>query len=621
MGKSGAQSGGQRWARIGEAGLPDLLLAAILLGTAAVQVSVGLDPRFQWSPALVLPEACGFVLRVGVGAWFLRTAGQPRHPWTWTGVIVADGLLLSWSFALIRNTQIELLLLLVAHLPFIGAVLRGRQMWSAVAAVLLPSGVILVQRAWATSLWDLSDLLIFWVTALVVGLSTVRATGALAAAEARTRELAARREHEALHDALTGLPNRRLYADRLASTVPHAQRLGREVAVLLIDLDRFKLINDSLGHGAGDELLQAVGQRMSSVLRQEDTLARLGGDEFVVIAQDIQEPSDALVVAANLQEAVGPPINLGGQRIFVTLSIGITFARGRSQDLEAVLREADTAMYRAKSDGGFTVKIFDEGMGELAVRRLRLETQLRRDLSDHAPALWVAYQPIVDPLSTNIVGVEALARWNCDGKPVSPEEFIRIAEEADLIHDLGLRVLRTALVAARAWAPRQPDLTLAVNVSPVQLRRADFCDLVLAILRNEEFPPHRLCLEITESGLVQSGSAAIQNLTDLHQAGVQLAVDDFGSGYSSLAQLRRFSVHRLKADKSFAGDVALLRAVADLGAALQCEVLAEGIETALQRDTLVQLGYRLAQGYFWHKPTAAAGIEQLLVGQASPNTT
>ncbi|UBV44131.1 EAL domain-containing protein (plasmid) [Deinococcus taeanensis] len=620
MSKGEAQSGRLWWARIGEARLPDLLLASILLGTAAVQIAVGLDPRVQWSPALVLPERCGFVLRLAAGAWFLRTAGQPRHSWIWTGVIVVDSLLLTWSFALIRETQIEILLLLVAHLPFIGAVLRGRRLWTALAAVLLPAGVILVQRAWAASLWDLSDLAIFWVAALVVGGSTVRATSALTAAEARTQELAARREHEALHDALTGLPNRRLYADRLANTVPHARRLGMDVAVLLIDLDRFKLINDSLGHAAGDDLLRAVSQRMSSALRQEDTLARLGGDEFVVIAQDIQEPSDALVVAANLQKALGASIDVGGQSVFVTLSVGITFARGRSQDLDAVLREADTAMYRAKSDGGFTVKIFDERMGELAFRRMSLEAQLRQDLSDHAPALWVAYQPIVDPLTTRIVGVEALARWNHHGKAVSPEEFIRIAEESDLIHDLGLRVLHGALAATATWAPLHPHLTLAVNVSPVQLRRADFCAHVLAALRAQDLPPQRLCLEITESGLLESGSASIQNLTELHQAGVQLAVDDFGSGYSSLSQFRRFSVGRLKADRSFAGDLPLLRAVADLGTALQCEVLAEGIETAEQRDNLVQLGYRLAQGYFWHRPKPTAEIEQLLVSQASHGT-
>jgi EAL domain-containing protein (putative c-di-GMP-specific phosphodiesterase class I) len=277
-------------------------------------------------------------------------------------------------------------------------------------------------------------------------------------------------------------------------------------------------------------------------------------------------------------------------------------------------------MYRAKSHGPSSVELFDERMGEMATRRMRLETQLRQDLSDQAPALWVAYQPIVDPRTATIVGMEALARWHHQGQNIAPDEFIRIAEESDLIHDLGLQVLHTALAAASAWTRDRPDLCLAVNVSPVQLRRADFGDHVLSALRAHGLPPHRLSLEITEGTLVDTSEASTRNLTELHRAGVRLAVDDFGSGCSSLSQLRRFAVHRLKADRSLVGDVPLLRAVADLGAALQCEVLAEGIETPEQRDTLVQLGYRQAQGYYWHRPLPAAEIEKLLGGQGSPST-
>ncbi|MFC4453577.1 putative bifunctional diguanylate cyclase/phosphodiesterase [Deinococcus sonorensis] len=603
-----AQSARRRWTRIGEDRLPDQLLAAILLSTAAVQAAVVLDPRHQWSPALAVPEVIGFVLRVAISVWVLRTAGRPRHAWTWAGIIVADALLLTWSFVDILVTTVPILLLLVAHLPFIGVVLQGRQRWSAFAAVLLPSGAVLAQRAWEASWWDLSSLLIFWVAALVVGLSTVRATEALAAAEAR-------RAHESLHDALTGLPNRRLYADRLASAVTHALREGTEVAVLLIDLDRFKLINDSLGHGAGDDLLRAVSRRMRSTLRADDTLARLGGDEFVVIAQGIHGPSDALVVAAHLQDTLRAPLDVAGQRLFVTVSIGIAFARGRRQDLDAVLREADTAMYRAKSAGRSTIRMFDERMGEMAIRRMSLETQLRRDLTEHTSALRVVYQPIVDPRTTRIVAVEALARWHHHGQTVAPDEFIRVAEEADLIHELGVQVLHSALAAATAWSPLHPDLGLAVNVSPVQLQRADFSGHVRDALRAHGRAPHLLSLEITEGALLDGSEVSMRNLSDLHQGGVQLAVDDFGSGCSSLAQLRRFAVHRLKGDRSFADDAPLLRAVADLGAALQCEVLAEGIETAAQRDTVVQLGYRLAQGYYWYRPQRAAEIEQLLVRQ------
>ncbi|PPK93863.1 diguanylate cyclase (GGDEF)-like protein [Kineococcus xinjiangensis] len=496
---------------------------------------------------------------------------------------------------------------------------------------------------------------LYWVAALVIGGSTLRVTRALAAAQthaqalaaqaqaseaqarvsaaqardlagqaqelaARAQELAARREYDAMHDALTGLPNRVLYADRLATAAAHAQRCGADVAVLLIDVDRFKLVNDSRGHQCGDELLIALTRRLTRAVRASDTLARLGGDEFAVIVQDVHTPADALAAAAHLRAALREPFPLDGtgtagpQSVYVTASTGIAFARGRGEgELEVVLREADAAMYLAKARGRGEVEVFDESMGEVAQRRLHLENQLRHDVETGSDALSVAFQPLVDPRDGRVLGVEALARWNSTPYGViGPDEFIAIAEDCELIHDLGRSVLHTTLEHAAWWHSLHPELEIAVNVSPVQLRRPDFAQQVSAALARARVVPQRLCLEITESVLLDTEGATVANLQALDEDGIALAVDDFGSGCSSLGQLRRFAISKLKADRSFVDDPALLRAVADLAAALGASALAEGVETPEQQQSLVRLGYRQAQGYLWARPQPATAITDLL---------
>ncbi|GAB7190109.1 hypothetical protein NUM3379_08150 [Kineococcus sp. NUM-3379] len=609
-------------------GVPDQILAAALLGTLVVQLAVAYTQGpAGWSPHLVVAELAGALWRAFFGSWFALTAGRPRRRWTWAAVLVVDCLLLTLSMAAIPGPAPTILILLLARLPFACSALPVRQLPVAGAAAVGAPALVVLHRALTQDPLEWGTLWVFLVAAALVGGSTVRVTRALAAAEARARELAAqagelaeRRQHDAMHDALTGLANRSLYADRLAAAVAHAERTGTDVAVLLIDLDRFKLVNDSRGHHAGDELLLGIGQRLCDSLRSSDTLARLGGDEFAAIVQDVGSPADALTAAAHLRDALRTPFRLrtagGEQAVYVTASIGIAFARGRAGDLGAVLREADTAMYRAKARGRGLVEVFDESTGHLAQRRLDLETRLRQDLDGPPGELSVAYQPIVDPVSGRALGLEALARWTCAGYgPVAPDEFIAIAEDSGLIHELGREVLRTALADAVRWHRLHPDLEVAVNVSPVQLHRAGFAEEVAGLLAQVPVPAHRLCLEVTEGALLERHGASSANLRALDELGVVLAVDDFGSGYSSLAQLRRFPVGKLKADRSFVDDPPILGAVADLGAALGCPVLAEGVETPRQREVVVERGYTQAQGFLWARPQPAGAISDLLRAQ------
>ncbi|PPK94241.1 diguanylate cyclase (GGDEF)-like protein [Kineococcus xinjiangensis] len=647
-------SGLLRRTRPTEGRLPDQLLAAALLGTAAIQAGVLLNPASLLFPVVHTLTVLGLAFRVLAGSWLLLTVGRPRRAGTRLAVLLVDCLLLVGGFALIPATVTGILVLLLARLPFVCSVLPRRQVVAALALILLGPAAVLVHRAATTDVWQLATLWLYLVAAFLIGGSTLRVTRALAAAEARAlrlavraqaseaqaqasaaaareqaaraEELAARREHEAVHDTLTGLPNRLLYADRLATAVSHAQRSGGDVAVLLLDLDRFKLVNDSRGHAAGDELLVAIGDRLREHLRSSDTLARLGGDEFAVIVQDVRDPDDALVVAAHLHQALRAPFVLrdggaggaeggpgGPGSVYVTASCGVAFARGRSEDLGVVLREADAAMYKAKARGRGLVEVFDDSMGAVAERRLHLETQLRHDLETGSGALTVAFQPVVEPAGGRIVGVEALARWSCARYgAVGPDEFIAVAEDAGLIHDLGRSVLRIALEQSVWWHRLRPDLEVAVNVSPVQLHRADLADEVGHLLARAGVSPQLLCLEVTEGVLLDPHGASAANLRALHELGVKLAVDDFGAGYSSLSQLRRFPLDVLKADRSFVDDPPILRAVADLATALGAQALAEGVETPEQRRQLVELGYARAQGYLWARPQPADAVTEAL---------
>jgi len=424
--------------------------------------------------------------------------------------------------------------------------------------------------------------------------------------------------HQALHDALTGLPNRALFGDRLGHAVQRAERAGTEVAVLFLDLDRFKTVNDSLGHAAGDELLCAVAERIGVCMRSADTAARLGGDEFAVLLEDLTSSSEAVRVAQRIIDALREPIVVAGREVFASASVGV--ATG-DRDADDLLRQADVAMYRAKAEGKGRFALYEDGMQAAVLERLELEADLQRAMERQELVLF--YQPIMALNSGAMAGVEALIRWRHPERGmVTPMAFIPLAEETGLIVELGRFVLLEACRQAAAWraAGAPASLTMNVNLSGRQLEDPQLLDDVAAALRETGVEPGTLVLEITETVLMGDTEATIERLRALRALGVRLAVDDFGTGYSSLRYLNRFPVDVLKMAKPFvdglgAGEEhsALARAIVDLGANLGLQIVAEGIERPEQLKKLQELGCAFGQGYHFGMPMAADGVRPLVL--------
>ncbi|MGH8973575.1 MAG: putative bifunctional diguanylate cyclase/phosphodiesterase [Acidimicrobiia bacterium] len=430
--------------------------------------------------------------------------------------------------------------------------------------------------------------------------------------------------HQAFHDTLTGLPNRALLADRLGQTLARRERRCAEAAVLFLDIDRLKWVNDSLGHAAGDQLLVDVARRLDSVLRPGDTVARFGGDEFVVLCEDLGSAGEAITVAERLREALASPFHVRGREIGLTASIGIALASTSSHDTpDALLRDADAAMYRAKERGRDRVELFDDHMRSRALARLETESTLRRAIDQQE--LRVHYQPVIDLTSGRATGLEALVRWQHPERGlVPPSEFIPVAEETGLIVGLGAFVLAEACTQVARWNNRrsdEPPLTVSVNLSAHQLRAPGLRELVAEALERTSLEPRLLCLEITETALVEDAESNRTALDSLKDLGVTLAVDDFGTGYSSLLYLRRFPVDMLKIDRSFvvgldtnAEDTAIVSGVVGLAQALGLQAVAEGVETPEQAARLRGLGCPLAQGYYWSKPLTVRQTERWFKG-------
>ncbi|MDQ1493149.1 MAG: hypothetical protein QOJ23_5663, partial [Actinomycetota bacterium] len=391
--------------------------------------------------------------------------------------------------------------------------------------------------------------------------------------------------HQALHDALTGLPNRVLLVDRLEQALVRATRTGGRVAVLFLDIDRFKLINDSRGHAAGDELILAVAERLRATIRPADTVARFGGDEFVVVCQDIATLNEAIAVADRIATAMREPFRVTGDEMFLTVSAGIAIS-GPDPSSEALLRNADAAMYRAKEQGRARCEFFDETMQTEATARLELQTAL--NWAVQRDEMRVFYQPLVDVVSGHAVGVEALVRWDHPEQGiVSPESFILLAEETGLIVPIGSAVLHEAARDHRRWREVSPQgpFTISVNLSAHQLRHPGLLDQVRTVLDQHGLEASALCLELTETALLQDLDRHIRVLLGLRSLGVRLALDDFGTGYSSLTYLKRFPVDIVKIDRSFVTglgvdhyDSTIVRGLIELAHALQLVVVAEGIE-------------------------------------------
>ncbi len=429
--------------------------------------------------------------------------------------------------------------------------------------------------------------------------------------------------HQAFHDVLTGLENRFLFLDRLGHALARAGRGGRPTAVIFLDLDDFKAVNDRLGHAAGDRLLVAVGGRLKAVTRAGDTVARLGGDEFAIIIEET-DSAEADQAAARILDTLTPAFLLGDRQIVVRASVGIAVQSSDGADADELLRRADIAMYAAKSAGGNRHVTYEPQLYDATVARMELKADLQGALE--RGELRVAYQPIVDLASAAITGAEALMRWNHPKHgAVAPTDFIPLAEENGLILELGRWILESACRQARAWqeATGRETLSISVNLSGRQIVDPDLAADVGRILAESGLAPPTLTLEMTESVLVQDVEATVGTLQALKALGVRLAIDDFGTGYSSLSYLRQFPIDILKIDRSFISSLdgstdsmALVRSILNLSSTLRLETVAEGIEESEQRDVLRELGAQQGQGYLFARPMAPDDLGELLAGSA-----
>lgn len=425
--------------------------------------------------------------------------------------------------------------------------------------------------------------------------------------------------HDALHDALTGLANRSLLVDRLRLCVERSRRSSRyHYAVLFLDLDRFKVINDSLGHLKGDLLLQQVARRLTECLRGMDTAARLGGDEFVALLEDLHDPSFGSRVAERVYKALARPFDLDGEEVFTSCSIGIAVGSAEYKTPEDVLRDADLAMYRAKEDPSIFYAVFDPEMHERAVSRLQLETSLRRSLENQE--LVLHYQPIVDLRSGEIAALEALVRWRHPSLGiVLPAEFLPVAEETGLIADIGRWVVSEACRDLAAWRSGHSTLAVSVNLSPLDLHQSDLCELIDRELRAASLEGAALHVEVTEGALIGSVELAAKALAELKRLEVRIHIDDFGTGYSSLSHLQRFPIDSLKVDRSFTmemlgdeGKYEIVRTIVAMAHNMGMEVIVEGVESAEQAEALRRLGCEYGQGFFFAEPRPAHAIAALL---------
>ena len=427
----------------------------------------------------------------------------------------------------------------------------------------------------------------------------------------------------AQYDVLTGLPNRALFYDRLRQAVSRAKREQTMVGLMFLDLDRFKQINDTLGHAAGDRVLKVVAERLKSFLREIDTIARLGGDEFTVIIEGVSEPAQLSGIAEKIGKALAEPVDLDGRAMSVSASVGITLYPRDGEDVDQLIKNADIAMYHAKHRGGRQqYQFYDHGMAPLAAEHLELEAKLKRAIEKEEFLLH--YQPVVDVASGRITGMEALIRWQSPQGLVLPANFIPLAEESGLILDIGRWVLRAACAQARKWQREGlPSLRLAVNLSPLQLRQENLLASVAEILRESGLAPQHLELEITENTLMDRSRNTVAMLTRLEHLGVRISIDDFGTGYSSLAYLKQFPVHSLKIDRSFVRDIttdsndaAIVSAIIAMAKSLELGVIAEGVETRQQLDYLRVAGCDGYQGYYFSVPLPAPAFAELVRRQA-----
>ncbi|MEP7053849.1 MAG: EAL domain-containing protein [Actinomycetota bacterium] len=556
------------------------------------------------APAFWLLLLCMVAIFTGDIAYAVDIARIAHPP-----IMLRDGpFLIAYGAMAATALHPSMVVLTVPQPARVRALVRGRLVTVA-AAVVAPVLVILVNPPGA----GLRDRVV-----LAVGISLL--FGAVLQRSVRAVNQHAKSEAflavQATHDALTGLPNRTKLSERTAADLHDARGSGHAVGVFFIDIDRFKVLNDTWGHGAGDELLVAVGTRLRAVVRDDDCVARAGGDEFAIVCRIQQATEEPTAIADRLFSAFADPFRLSVGDMVLTPSIGIAVAEGDAgYTAERLIRDADIAMYRAKDAGRNRWSLFTTAMHDAVAERLSIEQDLRRAME--AGTISLHYQPIVELAHENLGGFEALARMEIDGRRVPPDVFIPVAEETGLILPLGRWVLREAVRQLGLWRNQysdlHPDLYMSVNVSARQLRDPELIPMVRAEIAKHGVPPHALRLEITESVLMDDAEAAMLVLQQLRDIGVHLYVDDFGTGYSSLGYLKRFPVSTVKIDRSFVSglgadtdDQEIVRAVVAMAQALSLTVVAEGVETLVQRDCLRAMGCTSAQGWHYGKPLPAA---------------
>ena len=427
--------------------------------------------------------------------------------------------------------------------------------------------------------------------------------------------------HQALHDPLTKLANRVLFRDRVEHAIMRAKRKRAPVAVLFLDLDNFKAVNDSLGHAAGDALLVSVTQRLQTCLRSSDTPARLGGDEFAILVEDIDHTDGAVMIAERIRSVLAAPFSINGTDVFVGTSIGIATTLDALESPEELLRNADVAMYMSKSHGKNRYTVFESEMRDALLKRVQLEADIRSAID--RKEFEVFYQPIVDLQSEHIMGMEALVRWNHpEHGLIAPMEFIPVAEDTGLIVPLGTWILEEACLRAREWQTEYEygkNLSITVNIAGRQFQEEGLSQTIKTALSKSGLPAESLILEITESTMLVNTEATLKRLTELKGLGIRLAIDDFGTGYSSLSYLQRFPVDILKIDKSFIDKIgqgkegaAVARAIITMSDTLHLKTIAEGIETLGQQTELQNLGCELGQGFHFAKPLQARDMDEFL---------
>jgi diguanylate cyclase len=537
-------------------------------------------------------------------------------------IAISASLAALWIAFTLRTDSVWMIYAKYAAAVIMGAAISGMH-YTGMAAANFAADTIcltgpLVDNSWMTGTIALVTFMVLSATR-VLSVFDARMASSTARMAKSLKQANADLKHMVLHDTLTQLPNRLLLEDRIGQAIGESRRAGTRCALLFVDLDRFKVMNDSFGHFVGDELLRAVAGRLRAAMREEDTVSRLGGDEFVVLLRHVQDGADAAMVARKLVELVSAPLRLEGHELSVTPSVGIALFPDHGGTAQALITNADAAMYQVKKSGRNGFQLFTPEMSTFFPDRLALERDLRKALERRELELY--YQPKVDVLNGGTTGMEALVRWRHPQRGlILPGDFIPLAEETGIIVPLGQWVLREACRQNKAWqALGLQPLRVAVNISAAQLRHDDLADQIALALRDTGLDAKYLEIEITESVVMQNASAALATLDRLSQMGIHLAVDDFGTGYSSLSYLNRFPINTLKIDSSFIRDLSsdrndavIVRAIITLAHSLNLQVVAEGVEHDSQLGFLRSFGSDQYQGYLHSKPLPAAEFEGLL---------